>query len=151
MITVQSVDERGAVGGVEGLAFGVLVFVFGLLLVANAWGVIDAKMATTTAAREAARSYVEATSEAAGSADATYAAALSMRGHNRVVTSMSVRGAVSGDAYRRCQPVVARVSTTVDRVPLPLLRRKAGNYTVTSAHSEVVDPYRSGITGSAAC
>ena len=52
-------DEHGQVGGIEGLVFGVLVFVFGALLVANAWAVVDAKSAASVAAREAARVCVE--------------------------------------------------------------------------------------------
>ena len=38
-------DERGQVGNVEVLPFGVLIFVVGALLVSNAWAVIDARMA----------------------------------------------------------------------------------------------------------
>ena len=53
-------DDHGQVAGIEVLPFGLLTFVVGMLLVANAWGVVDAKMATTSAAREAVRAYVEA-------------------------------------------------------------------------------------------
>ena len=52
-------DDRGVVGGVEAIPFGLLLFVAGTLLVANAWAVIDAKMAATSAAREAARTYMK--------------------------------------------------------------------------------------------
>ncbi|MBA2283441.1 MAG: hypothetical protein H0W25_19710, partial [Acidimicrobiia bacterium] len=51
-------DERGQMGGIEALPFGLLIFVVGALLVANAWAVIDAKLAVTAAAREAARTWV---------------------------------------------------------------------------------------------
>ena len=37
--------EDGQVGGIEALVFGLLVLVLGTLVVANAWGVIDAKVA----------------------------------------------------------------------------------------------------------
>ena len=53
-------DERGAVGGIEVLPLGMLVLVVGTLLVVNAWAVVDAKLAASAAAREAARAYVEA-------------------------------------------------------------------------------------------
>ena len=33
-------DDRGQVGGIEALPFGLLVFVVGALLVANAWAVV---------------------------------------------------------------------------------------------------------------
>jgi hypothetical protein len=48
-------DEGGAVGGLEVLPFGLLIFVVGILLVVNAWAVVDAKLAAEAAAREAAR------------------------------------------------------------------------------------------------
>ena len=43
--------------GMEVIPFGLLTFVVGALLVANAWAVIDAKMAVSAAAREATRAY----------------------------------------------------------------------------------------------
>src|SRR5207248_1263005 len=58
-------DERGQIGGIEAVAFGVLVFVLGLLIVVNAWGVVDAKVAAAAAAHDAARAYVEAPSREA--------------------------------------------------------------------------------------
>ena len=53
-------DDRGQFAGIEALPFGVLVFVLGSLLLTNAWAVVDAKATVTTAAREGARTYVEA-------------------------------------------------------------------------------------------
>ena len=52
--------DGGQVGGIEALPFGLLVFVVGALLVANAWAVVDAKLAVDAAARQATRHYVEA-------------------------------------------------------------------------------------------
>ena len=43
-------DESGQ-AGIEVLPFGILTFVVGALLVANAWAVIDAKIAVSAAAR----------------------------------------------------------------------------------------------------
>ena len=73
-------DDHGQVAGIEVLPFGLLTFVVGMLLVANAWGVVDAKMATTSAAREAVRAYVEASDADAAVAAADEAAA---GGHGR--------------------------------------------------------------------
>ena len=36
--------DAGQVGGFEALPFGVLIFVVGVLLITNAWAVIDAKL-----------------------------------------------------------------------------------------------------------
>ncbi len=70
------VDAAGDAGqaGLEAVLFGVLVFVLGTMLVVNAWAVVDAKLAATSAAREAARSYVEAPTAQVADADARRAA-----------------------------------------------------------------------------
>ena len=56
--------DAGQVGGIEALPFGLLVFVVGALLIANAWAVVDAKFATDAAARQAVRTFVEGDEEA---------------------------------------------------------------------------------------
>ena len=65
--------DAGQVGGIEALPFGLLVFVVGSLLIANAWAVVDAKFATDAAARQAVRTFVEGTDEAAARHDAVTA------------------------------------------------------------------------------
>ena len=50
--------DRGQAGGMEVLPLGFLVLVSVTLVIANAWGVIDARMAVSAAAREAVRAYV---------------------------------------------------------------------------------------------
>ncbi|MEY2465047.1 MAG: hypothetical protein QOH64_3185, partial [Acidimicrobiaceae bacterium] len=85
-------DEHGQVAGVEALPFGVLLFVVGALLVANAWAVIDAKMATDSAAREAARTYVEAETHEAGLLDATAAAREAIAGQGRDPSRLDLQG-----------------------------------------------------------
>ncbi len=102
-------------GGIEALLFGVLVLVLGTLVVANAWGVIDAKVAAAGAAREATRAFVQTP---AGSDPATVAQAAAVRaiqgqGRERVADDAARdrrphalfsgrrRGAVPGAADRR--------------------------------------------------
>ncbi len=138
--------ERGSVGGVEGLAFGVLVFVFGTLLFYTAWGVVDAKLAASAAAREAGRAYVEATDEEEATNAARAAAASAMSGHGRALGDIRLDG-----DFGRCQPVRFVVTTHVPRVALPIFGSGGGTYTVTASHVERVDPYRSGLSGQAQC
>src|SRR3954447_14686723 len=88
-------DERGQVGGLEALAFGLLIFVIGTLIVANAWAVVDAKFAVESAARQAARNYVEP-----GHADVEAAAAAQRAGLDSLASSRRTAGAeiaVEGD------------------------------------------------------
>ena len=141
-------DERGAVGGVEGLAFGALIFAFGTLLVLNAWAVVDGKIAASAAAREASRAYVEAADDPTGRVSATDAA-------NAVVASRLVGVDIEADSaastYERCQPIRAVVVVAVPRVSLPMLGGVGGTMHVSATHAEVVDPYRSGLTSTTAC
>ena len=141
--------EAGQVGGIEGLVFGVLVFVFGTLLVANAWGVIDAKLAATSAAREAARTYVEAASEDEAEAAADRAAEQAITAHGRRWDRTDVQ-LVSG-RFARCERITMEVTYRVPLVAVPLLGQTGNGLTVTARHAEVVDPYRSGPPGTAGC
>jgi len=133
------------------MAFGILVFVIGTLVVVDAWGVVDAKMATSSGAREAARAYVEGPSQQGALRDANQAVAVAMNGRRTRSWQLTVRNANGSAGYDRCGQVVAEVSTDLARVPLPLLRRAAGTFRIQSSHTEVVDPYRAGIPGTAKC
>ena len=146
-MAMNNFDETGAMGGIEGLAFGVLIFAFGTLLLGNAWAVVDGKMTASAAAREASRNYVEADTSAHAITNA-----------QRAATNAAGRYAVSditfsSDAptYRRCAAVTATVRLTVPRVALPLIGGAGGTRPVTATHTEVIDPFRSGIAGSATC
>ncbi|MBO0732079.1 MAG: hypothetical protein J2P57_22655, partial [Acidimicrobiaceae bacterium] len=74
-------SEEGFAGGAEGLLFGLLIFVAGTLLVANAWSVVETKLAADAAAREAARSYVGAPDARTAWGDARQAAAQAIAGY----------------------------------------------------------------------
>jgi len=114
--------DSGQVGGIDALAFGVLIFVLGTLVVANAWGVLDAKMAAGGAAREAARAFVTSPPSADPTARARSAAAASIQAVGR-------------------SPLVH----------VPLLGGFGEGLTVAARHSELVDPYRTGLPGEAGC
>lgn len=139
-------DQRG-MGGVEVLPFGVLTFVVGGLLIANAWGVVDAKLAATAAAREAARTYVEAPDAGSAAASADAAARATMEGHGRAadLTEVQING-----VFARCEPVVAEVTYPVPAIRLPWIGGYGEAFRVRARHSEVVDPFRSGALGSEA-
>lgn len=137
-------DEAGAVGGFEVLPFGFLIFVAGTLLIANAWGILDGKIAASAAAREAARAFVESTgsSQDAAYAEAEAAAVEAIAGHGRDPARMTV----SGDGplrFERCAPATFVVTYEVPTITLPWIGGFGTGFFSTSArHSEVVDPYR---------
>lgn len=145
----MSRDEAGQVGGVEALVLGALVFVAGVLLIANAWGVVDAKLAASSAAREAARAYVEAPSATAALPAARAAAAEVLTGHGRAAARAEV--AIVGGAFVRCTRVTFEVRYPVPMLRIPFLGTAGASFTARARHSEVVDPYRSGLTGTASC
>ena len=140
--------ERGQAGGIEALPFGLLVFVVGALLVASAWAVVDTKLAVVSAAREAARTYVEADDREAATEAASLAATEAMANHGR-------RGPAEvtfqePPAFTRCAVVTVRVAYQVPAVPLPWIGG-LGSIEVSARHSERIDPFRNGLPGVAAC
>jgi hypothetical protein len=138
------VDERGAIGGIEGLAFGILIFVFGMFMVLNAWAVVDGTMTATAAAREATRAYVEAGSQQ----QAVVAAQAATTGANHRITAVNL---TPPGNFERCQPVTATVTLEVPRMSLPLIGGAGGVVDVHGSHTEVIDPYRSGLAASGGC
>lgn len=140
-------DDAGYVGGMEGLVFGVLVFVLGLLVVSNAWGVVDAKLTADAAAREATRAFVEsrATTADAAFAEARRAAEDVIVAHGRSLDRFDL-DAAPGLELRRCAPVELRAHYRV-----PLVARFGSGIEVIGRHTEIVDPYRSGVPGDSSC
>jgi hypothetical protein len=142
--------DAGQVGGIEALPFGVLIFVLGSLLIANAWAVVDTKFATDAAAREAVRAFVEAPG---GSVDpvgaATEAGRDALAGHGRDPDRASIEP-IGTAVLARCERVAFEVTYTVPALTLPLIGGYGnGPFTVRSAASEVVDPFRAGLDGTA--
>lgn len=132
----------------DGLIFGVLIFVLGLLMVANAWGVIDAKLAASTAATEAVRAFVQTAPDGDPAVQARQAATAVMvaSGRSSERTSVTIIGSPV-----RCSRVVAVVRYRVPIVAVPLLGAFGSGFVVTATHAELVDPYRSGLIGVASC
>lgn len=150
-MTPRGRGDDGQVGGVEGLVFGVLVFVLGTLVVANAWGVVDAKMAAGSAAREATRAFVESD---AGSADgalveAEGVARRTIAGYGRDPAKLELTPEAA--TLRRCARVTLRVEYPVPLIRLPLLGAHGQGFIATGRHSEIVDPYRSGLPDAGTC
>ena len=138
-------NERGVAGGFEVLPFGLLVFVAGSLLLTNAWAVIDGTLAASAAAREAARAYVEAPSDAEGQAAAVDAARATIEGHGRNPERAEIRWAV-GPTFDRCASNTIVVEYRVPTFTVPFVGAfGAGVITTSGRHTEVVDPYRSGL------
>jgi hypothetical protein len=142
-------DDGGQVAGVEMLFFGLLVFIVGILVAANAWGVLDAKLVSGDAAREAARAFVQASNQKSAVISATEAAVEAVRAHGRDPSRLTVdvRGVLE-----RCGRVMVEAHYRTVLVHLPWVGAIGGSFTASSRHSELVDPYRSGLPpGVVAC
>lgn len=141
--------DEGFVGGFAGLLFGLLLFVAGTLLAAYAWGTVDTKTAAVEAARQAARTYVESpdSNTAAAQAEAAADAALSGYGRN----PSRARVMISSGAFVRCARVTVTVSYPAPLLDLPFVGRIGTGHSVQAQHSELIDPYRSGLAGVATC
>lgn len=141
--------DDGFAGGFEGLLFGMLIFVAGTLLIAYAWGVVDTKTATAEAARQAARTYVEAPGSAVAQTDADQAAAAALAGYGRNPAQATI-SLVSGQ-FARCQRITISVTYPAPLIELPFFGSVGRGSTVRSEHSELVDPFRSGLPGVSSC
>lgn len=142
-------SDRGQVGGIEVLPFGLLIFVLGTLLLANAWAVVDAKFATDAAARQAARTFAESDDPALAAEAAEAAARAAIGGHGRDPDRADVR-AIGAPVLARCERATFEVTYVVPALVIPLIGGYGrAPFRVRSTHSELVDPFRSGLPGSA--
>lgn len=143
--------DSGQVGGVEVLSFGFLIFVSVTLIIVNAWGVVDAKLAVTSAAREAVRAYVETNGENAANVAAIQQALETLDSYGRGGHRATVNSPVVDGLYRRCGRVTVTVSYDLPTVAVPFIGGFGSLQPVTSTFTEVIDPFRSGLDGIAQC
>lgn len=146
--------ERGQAGGMEVLPFGLLVFVAGTLLLVNIWGVVDSRFAADAAAREAARWVVESASRGTTPeevrAGANEVARATMADHGRR-GELEVRVDPPDATFVRCERIRVTVVAGVPAIRLPFLGGFARAFEVRATRSEIVDPTRAGVDGTATC
>jgi hypothetical protein len=145
-------DDRGQLAGIEVLPLGLLIFVIGALVIANAWAVVDAKIAVDSAAHEAVRAYVEAPDESTAQSTAAQIAADTIAGHGRRADQLGLRiDHEGGQPFARCVRVTAEVSYPVPALRLPWVGGLGHAFDVRSRHTERIDPFRSGLSGTGTC
>lgn len=140
-------DDRGQFAGIEALPFGVLVFVLGALLVTNAWAVVDAKMAVSSAAREAARTYVEAPDLTAAQHRSQQAGLDAIAGQGRDPDQATVTVTNPAGALTRCVRITATATYQLPAVGIPVIGGYGRGFRVEAHHSELIDPLRAGLDG----
>lgn len=140
--------DRGSAGA-EVLPFCVLIFVFGTLLLVNAWGVIDAKFAVTSAAREAARTYAESDGGLAGEGAAKDAAEDAIAAYERSPERLDLSDPEG--AFVRCGSVTYTASYPVPAIQIPVIGGFGEAFDVTSSHTTRIDRLRAGLGAESAC
>ncbi|HEV8297037.1 MAG TPA: hypothetical protein VGQ20_07070 [Acidimicrobiales bacterium] len=138
-------NEQGQVGGIEVLPFGLLVFVAGSLLIANAWAVVDAKLAVTAAAREATRAYVEAPDAVAAQHAARARARETLSAYGRGDDGRVDVDVGAEQRLVRCARVSITVTYEVPALTVPFVGGFGGAIHAKATHTELVDPYRDGL------
>jgi hypothetical protein len=107
-------------------------------------------MTATAAAREAARTYVEAPNRSLALARAQQAANDVVNGRRDPHTTLTVTSP-DGSSFQRCDRVTTSVRMDIPRISLPLIGGTGGTFPVSATHVEVIDPYRSGLPATAGC
>jgi len=143
MSSLEADSERGVVGGVEVLPFGLLIFVALALVIANAWAVVDAKMAAEDAAREAGRAFVEAHDPSAAPGAARAAGRAAVAGVGRDPSRLDI--SISAAAYERCEVVQVATGYRMAALTVPFVGRLGSGLVVHGHHREVIDPFASGL------
>ncbi|MEO5839192.1 MAG: hypothetical protein ABIQ73_29785 [Acidimicrobiales bacterium] len=136
-------SERGQIGGFEVLPFGLLLFVSAMLVIVNAWAVVDAKFAASSAAREATRAYTESISQTDADTSAELRAHEALAAYGRDGDRVEIR--IDAAPFGRCARVTVEVSYRVPALTVPFIGGFGSGITARSRHSEIVDPYRSGL------
>lgn len=143
--------DQGQVGGIEVLPFGFLIFVSITLFLVNVWGVVDAKLAVTSASREAARAFVEAPTAGDGLAEAQFRAQEALAAYGRDGERATVEAPQLPDGFVRCARVTVAVSYEVPALLIPFIGGFGGITSVRSTSTELIDPFRDGLEGDATC
>jgi hypothetical protein len=124
----------------------------------NAWGVIDAKFATDAAAREAARAFVESDVGSADDVDTAIANgaraggdALTAHGRDEGRAEVAIVDLEPDGQFVRCARVTYEVTYEVPAIHLPFIGGYGDAFRIRSSHSEIVDPFRDGVPGTATC
>lgn len=133
-------SERGAVAGLEGLLFAVLILVGGMVLIVNAWSVIDSRTALDAAAREFVRTYTNQSdpTSARSQGDRAARSVLAARGSQLANLEIAVD---EPNGFGPCSLVSVRISAVVPALKAPFIDMFT-SMKITATASELVDAHR---------
>lgn len=132
--------DRGAVAGLDGMFFGLLVFGIGVLAVVNLWHAVDARRVADATAREYLRAWTEAPSADKAVADANSAARSRVAAAGWPAGSVEIVGA-NPSVFGPCAPAEVQITVRLRPIQAPLIS-SLGPEAMTVTRAELVDPYR---------
>lgn len=137
---IQHSPERGAVAGLEGVMFSVLILMGGLVVIVNAWSVIDSRAMLDSAAREYVRTYTRSNDSLSARVAAEHAARRTIitrgRSAERVEFIIS-----TPNGFGPCALMTVSISVQVPTLRAPFLG-SFGSSTATSRLSGLVEAHR---------
>lgn len=140
-----SISTESGQAGAEILFFAFVILLSLTLVIVNAWAVIDAKFMVTASAREGAHAYIESVDQDTARAAALQSAdAAIVRSGGRLDRRVATE--VDG-FFERCGRVTVTVRYRIPSVRVPAFGFSLGTREVASSHTEIVDPFRSGLAG----
>ncbi|MFV0317954.1 MAG: hypothetical protein ACK5O2_13470 [Microthrixaceae bacterium] len=129
------------IAGAEALAMGTLVVLVGMLLVVNAWAVVDTRMAVESAAREYLRAYTESTDPQGALTAARSELDQVLAERPAIAQRLEVTDPPLG-SFGPCEPAMVTLSTSVPAIRIPLVGTSWGEQTVTVSAVELIDAHR---------
>jgi hypothetical protein len=142
-------NQRGVVGGVEVLPFGLLIFVAGTLVILHAFSIVNAKLAVADAAREGARAAIDNVEADQAASVATAAARRAFGGSGLPQDQLFVT--ITGPPAGRCGLLAVTAAYRVPGIRVPVVSAFRHPTTVRSTYREHVERFGSGATGDATC
>lgn len=133
-------QERGAVAGLDGLMFAIMILLGGLVLIINAWSVIESRMVIDAAAREYVRTYTRGSDSISARIDAEHAARRVI-GARRSTFDFLDLVVDSPNGFGPCATVTVSLSTRVPSLRAPFLG-SFGSMAATSRLTGLVDAHR---------
>lgn len=120
--------------------FAVMILLGGLVLIINAWSVVESRMTLDAAAREYVRTYVHGADPMSANIDAERAARRVIESKHGEFKDLNVV-VVKPNGFGPCAPVTVRISTRVPSLKAPFLG-SFGSLRATSQLSGLVDAHR---------
>ncbi|MCB9387486.1 MAG: hypothetical protein H6517_06630 [Microthrixaceae bacterium] len=129
------------VAGAEALAVGTLIVLAGLILVVNAWAVVDTRTALESAAREYLRVYTES-EDPASAATAGRRAVDDVLEDRPAMLERLLLEAPQPERFGPCEAAAVRLTSRVPAIHVPLTGARWGEHTVTVSAVELIDAHR---------